>query len=79
MMWRLMRLIPTFLKKENFLSLRNYLASSPHSEQYKLYQLSNKIADLFDQYLVYRAEWIFAWEKGEDEQITAQIQNNNLT
>ena len=74
MTWRLMRLIPTFLEKESFSSLRNYLASSPHSEQYKLYQLSSKIADLFDQYLVYRPEWIFAWEKGEDEQITAQIQ-----
>lgn len=74
MTWRLMRLIPTFLKKESFSPLRNYLASSPHSEQYKLYQLSSKIADLFDQYLVYRPEWIFAWEKGEDEQITAQIQ-----
>ena len=74
MTWRLMRLIPTSLEKESFSPLRNYLASSPHSEQYKLYQLSSKIADLFDQYLVYRPEWIFAWEKGEDEQITAQIQ-----
>lgn len=74
MTWRLMRLIPTFLEKESFSPLRNYLASSPHSEQYKLYQLSGKIADLFDQYLVYRSEWIFAWEKGKDEQITAQIQ-----
>ena len=74
MTWSLMRLIPTFLEKESFSPLRNYLASSPHSEQYKLYQLSSKIADLFDQYLVYRPEWIFAWEKGEDEQITAQIQ-----
>ena len=74
MTWRLIRLIPTFLEKESFSPLRNYLASSPHSEQYKLYQLSSKIADLFDQYLVYRPEWIFAWEKGEDEQITAQIQ-----
>lgn len=74
MMWRLMRLIPIFLEKENFSPLRNYLSSSPHSEQYKLYQLSSKIADLFDQYLVYRPEWIFAWEKGEDEQITDQIQ-----
>ena len=83
MTWRLMRLIPTFLEKESFSPLRNYLASSPHSEQYKLYQLSSKIADLFDQYLVYRPEWIFAWEKGKDEQITAQIQkqqpNLNVT
>lgn len=73
MMWRLMRIIPRFLARDDFVSLRHYLASSPHSEQYKLYQLSSKIADLFDQYLVYRPEWIFAWEKGEDEQISAQI------
>ncbi|OOF58329.1 exodeoxyribonuclease V subunit gamma [Rodentibacter myodis] len=75
MMWRLMDLIPDFLEQANFAPLRHYLDSSPHSEQYKLYQLSSKIADLFDQYLVYRPEWIFAWERGEDEQIAAQIQS----
>ncbi|THA10454.1 exodeoxyribonuclease V subunit gamma [Rodentibacter pneumotropicus] len=73
MMWRLMRLMPDFLGREEFSPLRHYLASSPHSEQYKCYQLSRKIADLFDQYLVYRPEWIFAWEKGEDEGIVTQI------
>lgn len=73
MMWRLMGLILTFLAQENFAPLRHYLASSPHSEQYKLYQLSSKIADLFDQYLVYRPEWIFAWEEGKDDAISAQI------
>ncbi|QPB42788.1 exodeoxyribonuclease V subunit gamma [Rodentibacter haemolyticus] len=74
MMWRLMDLIPDFLMRESFAPLRHYLASSHHSEQYKRYQLSSKIADLFDQYLVYRPEWIFAWERGEDENITAQIE-----
>ncbi|OOF44531.1 exodeoxyribonuclease V subunit gamma [Rodentibacter trehalosifermentans] len=80
MMWRLMKLMPDFLEREAFLPLRHYLASSPHSEQYKRYQLSRKIADLFDQYLVYRPEWIFAWEKGDDEHIAAQIkaQQNHL-
>ncbi|OOF84365.1 exodeoxyribonuclease V subunit gamma [Rodentibacter ratti] len=73
MMWRLMKLMPDFLEWEVFSPLRHYLASSPHSEQYKRYQLSRKIADLFDQYLVYRPEWIFAWEKGEDELIATQI------
>lgn len=73
MMWRLMALIPTFLSQDDFAPLRHYLASSPHSEQYKLYQLSSKIADLFDQYLVYRPDWIFAWEAGDDEKISAQI------
>lgn len=28
----------------------------------KLYQLATKIADVFDTYLVYRPEWIAAWE-----------------
>ncbi|OOF51786.1 exodeoxyribonuclease V subunit gamma [Rodentibacter genomosp. 1] len=72
-MWRLMKLMPDFLEREEFLPLRHYLVSSPYSEQYKRYQLSRKIADLFDQYLVYRPEWIFAWEKGEDELIATQI------
>ena len=79
MTWRLMRLIPTFLEKESFSPLRNYLASSPHSEQYKLYQLSSKIADLFDQYLVYRPEWIFAWEKAKIHKLLLKYKNSNLT
>ena len=78
MMWRLMRLIPNFLDQETFAPLRHYLASSPHSEQYKLYQLSRKIADLFDQYLVYRPDWIFAWEQGDDEHIAAQIKTQQI-
>lgn len=29
------------------------------------FQLSARIADVFDQYLVYREDWIAAWERGE--------------
>lgn len=29
----------------------------------KLYQLCGRIADIFDQYLVYRPDWILAWEQ----------------
>ncbi len=72
-LWRLMRLIPTFLQQKEFEPLKKYLASSPASEQQKLYQLSLKVADLFDQYLVYRPEWIAAWEENNDEKILAQI------
>ena len=49
MMWRLMRLIPQYLEQEAFHPLRHYLAHSVQSEQFKLYQLAGKIADLFDQ------------------------------
>ncbi|ABV87739.1 exodeoxyribonuclease V subunit gamma [Shewanella pealeana] len=31
----------------------------------KLYQLCGQIADIFDQYLVYRPDWISAWEANE--------------
>ncbi|ABE55631.1 exodeoxyribonuclease V, gamma subunit [Shewanella denitrificans OS217] len=31
----------------------------------KRYQLCSRIADIFDQYLVYRPEWILAWEQNK--------------
>lgn len=73
MTWRLMRLIPAYLSRPDFQPLRNYLASSAQAEQQKLYQLAHKIADLFDQYLVYRPEWITAWEQGDDPAVGRQI------
>ena len=75
MTWRLMRLIPKFLHQPQFAALNHYLAASPQSEQQKLYQLSAKIADLFDQYLVYRPDWITAWEHHQDERIQQAILN----
>lgn len=39
--------------------------------QVKAYQLAAKIADTFDQYLVYRPEWISRWEQEDNlEEIT---------
>src|SRR4029077_6758498 len=32
------------------------------------YELAARIADLFDQYLVYRPQWIARWEAGADEE-----------
>ncbi|WP_109077624.1 exodeoxyribonuclease V subunit gamma [Aggregatibacter kilianii] len=74
MMWRLVRLIPQYLERETFRPLRHYLTHSSQSEQFKLYQLAGKIADLFDQYLVYRPDWIAAWEAHRDTEIRRQIE-----
>ena len=52
MAWRLITLIP----QANVAQLNAYLQSSSASEQQKRYQLALKIADLFDQYLVYRPD-----------------------
>nr|WP_284041092.1 exodeoxyribonuclease V subunit gamma [Pasteurella multocida] len=74
MTWRLMRLIPEHLEQVEFQSLRHYLSSSHQAEQQKLYQLAYQIADLFDQYLVYRPEWIACWERGDEATMMAQLE-----
>ncbi|WP_404418760.1 exodeoxyribonuclease V subunit gamma [Marinospirillum sp.] len=38
----------------------------------RLHQLAANLADLYDQYQVYRADWLKAWEAGDDCLITAQ-------
>ncbi len=73
LVWRLMRLLPQFLAQEAFAPLQHYLASHSEMAQQKCYQLAYKIADLFDQYLVYRPEWIALWEAGKDAEIYQQI------
>ncbi|MGL6071965.1 exodeoxyribonuclease V subunit gamma, partial [Craterilacuibacter sp.] len=58
--WRLMALLPT-LAGEPYQALARYLEGGEASA----FELSGKVADIFDQYLVFRPEWIRAWEKGE--------------
>lgn len=62
MSWKLMTLLPQLLDREDFTLLRHYLTDD--SDKRKLFQLSSKAADLFDQYLVYRPEWLAQWETG---------------
>ncbi|TNH09116.1 exodeoxyribonuclease V subunit gamma [Testudinibacter sp. TR-2022] len=73
MQWHLMALIPTLLSLPQFAELKRYLSGQAQTEQEKLYQLSGKIADLFDQYLVYRPEWITAWEQNNDQAVIQAI------
>lgn len=68
--WRLMRLIPQHLHLPEFAPLAFYLNSA---DQLRLYQLAAKVADLFDQYLVYRAHWLTHWENGTSGKILAEI------
>ena len=64
MTWKLMHLLPECFNNPVFAPLQDYLTDDPN--QIKIYQLATKIADTFDQYLVYRPDWIQAWEKGDD-------------
>ena len=63
MTWKLMHILPGLLDQPQFEPLKHYLEQDEDSS--KLYQLSEKIADIFDGYLVYRPEWIASWEAGQ--------------
>ncbi|MBJ9342033.1 MULTISPECIES: exodeoxyribonuclease V subunit gamma [Citrobacter] len=62
MSWKLMTLLPQLLDSDDFALLRHYLTDD--TDKRKLFQLSSRAADLFDQYLVYRPEWLTQWEAG---------------
>src|SRR5690606_39738212 len=62
--WRLLRLLPACLHDERFKALRHYLSDS--ADVTKRFQLAERLADLFDQYQVYRADWLEDWGQGRD-------------
>jgi len=60
-----MGLLPRFMERPQFESLRNYLGKE--GDDLKRLQLAERIADLFDQYLIFRPDMISAWEKGQGD------------
>ncbi|MEH6387393.1 MAG: exodeoxyribonuclease V subunit gamma [Pseudomonas profundi] len=63
--WRLMRLLPALMDQPDFEPLQRFLADDDDCR--KRYQLSERLADLFDQYQVYRADWLTDWAAGRDQ------------
>ncbi len=63
MIWRLMRILPLCLEEPAFAPIANFLRPG---EPQRLLQLAERLADLFDQYQIYRADWLTAWEVGQD-------------
>ncbi len=59
--FRIMQMLPDLMAHRAFDSLRRYLRNDPHGV--KTYRISRKIADLYDQYLVFRPDDITEWEK----------------
>jgi exodeoxyribonuclease V gamma subunit len=60
MLWQIMRLLPAMLDQPEFAPLKHYL-SGPKDIR-KRFQLAAQIANLFDQYLVFRPALILGWE-----------------
>jgi len=62
--WRLMRLLPDLLHEPVFAPLQRFL--SDDRDLRKRHQLALRLADLLDQYQVYRADWLADWAGGRD-------------
>jgi exodeoxyribonuclease V gamma subunit len=65
MTWKLMKIIPNFLDHEAFAPIKKYLTEDA-IKNLKQLQICSRIADTFDQYVIYRPEMIHDWEKGKD-------------
>ena len=71
LVWRVMKQLPLLLGEPGFEGLQNYL--SPGKDSRKLFQLAERIAYLFDQYLVFRPELILEWEQGREDHWQAKL------
>jgi exodeoxyribonuclease V gamma subunit len=67
MTWTIMRLLPNIIAKhqDKFQELNDYLSND--EQKVKLYQLSSKIAQLFDLYILFRPEMIKDWENNNEK------------
>ena len=77
LVWRLYRLLPELVGQDDaFTPLARFLDGS--DTDLRNFQLAEKVADLFDQYQVFRADWLAAWEQGRDVVITARGEEKAL-
>lgn len=65
--WQIYQALPQLLNHPDFQTINDYLSDSTDSTEsaLKRYQFSGITAGLFDKYLLYRPEWIAAWQQGE--------------
>ena len=61
--WRLMRLLPDGLGQPGYEPVAGFLQGNAPDRRW---QLATRLADLYDQYQVYRADWLAAWQAGRD-------------
>jgi len=72
--WRIYALLPGMLEQAAFFPLQHYLCDD--TSGIKRWQLSQRIADVFDRYQYYRPQWIRAWSAGRstEQEVAPQWQ-----
>lgn len=65
MTWKIMKCLPSCIAKPGFESLGHYLDDG--GSDLKCLQLAERIADTFDQYLLFRPEMILSWERNKED------------
>jgi len=60
---KIFELLPTITKQPEFEAISRYLGDA--DDPRKMLDLAQRIADSFDQYLMYRPDWIAQWEAGK--------------
>ncbi|MFY9178913.1 MAG: exodeoxyribonuclease V subunit gamma [Venatoribacter sp.] len=64
--WRIFSLLPNLLSQPGFERPRQYLLNEDKLDVARHFQLSRRLADLFDQYQLYRSDWLLNWEQGQN-------------
>lgn len=62
MLWRIMAQLSNVPDRPSMQKISRYLAEDPGRQ--KQFQLAQRLADLFDQYQVYRPDMVLNWERG---------------
>jgi exodeoxyribonuclease V gamma subunit len=63
LVWRLWRVLPEFAQIHQVAPLLAYVKDDPLGRQ--RYQLAQQVADVFDGYQSYRADWLADWSHGQ--------------
>jgi exodeoxyribonuclease V gamma subunit len=65
------RLLPNLQHKAAFADVARYTAHDPRAD--KAIALARRLARTLDQYIVYRPDWVLAWERGEESHFQAEL------
>jgi exodeoxyribonuclease V gamma subunit len=71
MVWLIAQQLPRLLGDPAFREVASYLEGDRERE--RLLDLSRRVAESFDQYIIYRPELVLAWQRGADTHFQAKL------